>query len=497
MRDLETGLAEDLTQTDTGLSLPLYVDLDGTLVRTDVAQELLIAALVRPRNWAPVLAAWKAHGASGIKRAVWDRDGFHPALLPYDETVLDYLRDARAQGRRIVLATAADRQVAEAIAVHLGLFDAVLASDPGHNLKGAAKLAAIEADSHGPFEYLGDSAADIPVWRAAHRAGFIRPDSAAQAEMQATGDRVSLVTDPAPPAWRGLWKAMRPHQWAKNTLVFLPLFFAHLYTEAGALALAALAFLAMSLMASGVYLVNDLIDIPADRRHRSKRFRPFAAGLVRPVHGVIAAGTLMVSALLLGFGAVGLPFGVVLLIYFVLTTAYSFALKQYSTVDVIVLSLLYTVRILAGAAACSVMLSPWLLTFSLFFFVSLAYMKRYIELDSVEDDDKLPHRNYWGAELASMQIFGIANAAVSLLTLAQYINSPTAKETYGADDILWLAVPMLMFWIYRTWMWAIRGKVGDDPVVFALTDRISQITLLAVVTMFVAARYLDFVGFIQ
>jgi len=496
LRNLDGYLAEDVTHHQAA-TLPLYVDLDGTLVHTDVAQELLVAALARPGNWRPILAAWHRHGVSGIKHAVWNRDGFHPALLPYDDTVLDYLRSARAQGRRIVLATAADRQAAEAIAVHLGLFDAVLASEPGHNLKGAAKLAAIRGDSAGPFEYLGDGAADIPIWRAAQKAGFVRPDAAARAEMQAAGPRLSLTTDPAPPVWRGLWAAMRPHQWAKNVLVFLPLFFAHLYTEPGALLLAGLAFAAMSLMASGVYLINDLLDIPADRRHVRKRLRPFAAGLLRPAQGVGAALALLVAALALGFGAVGLPFGLVLLLYLGLTTAYSLALKRFSTIDVIVLSLLYTVRILAGAAAGGIILSPWLLSFSLFFFVSLAYMKRFIELDAVTEDAKLPHRNYWGAELASIQIFGIANAAVSLLTLAQYINSPTARETYGGRDILWLAVPLMMFWIYRSWMWAIRGKVGDDPVVFALTDRISQITLTAVLAVFFAARYLEFSGVIR
>ncbi|WP_323765418.1 UbiA family prenyltransferase [Marinovum sp.] len=496
MKDLDGALAEDRTPDQAG-ELPLYVDLDGTLVQTDVAQEQLVAALARPRNWPPVLRAWRAHGASGIKHAVWDGDGFHPALLPYDAEVLDYLRAARAQGRRIVLATAADRQAAEAVAAHLGLFDAVLASEPGHNLKGAAKLAAIRQDCPGPFEYLGDSAADIPVWRAAHRVGFVRPDTRARTEMQAAGARLTLSTDPAAPAWRGLLRAMRPHQWAKNALVFLPLFFAHIYTDMRMLLMAALAFAAMSLMASAVYLINDLLDIPADRRHHSKRLRPFAAGVVRPVQGVAAALALMMAAVGLGFGALGLPFGLVLLLYFAMTTVYSFALKRFSTIDVIVLSLLYTVRIVAGAAACDILLSPWLLTFSLFFFVSLAYMKRFIELDAVTEDAKLPHRNYWGAELASVQAFGIANAAVSLLTLAQYINSPTALETYGARDILWLTVPLLMFWIYRTWMWAIRGKVGDDPVIFALKDRISQLTLLAVLVVLVAARHFEFIGFIR
>lgn len=478
--------------------MPLYVDLDGTLVKTDIAQELLVGAVRVPSALPAILRAGFESGASGIKRAIWSEERFHPELLPYDQEVLAHLRKARAEGRRVVLATAADRQVAEAVAAYLGLFDAILASDPGQNLKGAAKLAAIQADcGGGPFEYLGDSAADIPIWQAAARAGFVAPTGAARAYAARSASGATLVTDAAPPIWRGLWKAMRPHQWAKNVLIFLPLFFAHEYTDAAVVANVMIGFVAMSLMASAVYIINDLLDIPADRRHRVKRNRPFAAGLVRPVHGVSAALAFVMLALALAFGVVGFGFGVILSVYFATTTAYSFVLKQYSTIDVIVLSLLYTVRIVAGAAACGIALSPWLLTFSLFFFVSLAYMKRFIELDSVAEDAKLPNRNYQGAEVASVQIFGIANAAAALLTLAQYLNTPIARETYGARDILWLAVPLMMFWMYRTWMWAVRGKVGDDPVVFALTDRISQVTLVAVLTVFLAARYFDFEGFIR
>ncbi|TNF23258.1 MAG: UbiA family prenyltransferase [Rhodobacteraceae bacterium] len=477
--------------------MPLYVDLDGTLVRTDIAQELLIGALRVPSALPGILRAGMEHGASGIKSAIWAEDRFHPELLPYEQEVLAHLRKARGEGRRVVLATAADRQVAEAVAGYLGLFDDILASEPGQNLKGAAKLAAIRADcGDGPFEYLGDSPADIPIWQAAARPGFVAPTGAARA-FAARAEEAALVTAPPPPVWRGLWKAMRVHQWAKNVLIFLPLFFAHEYTDALAVARVLAGFVAMSLMASAVYIVNDLFDLPADRRHRSKRHRPFAAGLVRPLQGVLAALGFMLLALALGFGAVGAGFGLILLIYLGTTTAYSLALKRYSTVDVIVLSLLYTVRIVAGAAAAGVTLSPWLLTFSLFFFVSLAYMKRFIELDGVAGDVMLPNRNYQGAEVASVQIFGIANAAAALLTLAQYLNTPTARETYGARDILWLAVPMMMFWMYRTWMWAVRGKVGDDPVAFALSDRISQVTLVAVLAVFLAARYFVFEGFIR
>jgi len=480
---------------------PLYVDLDGTLIRTDAAQELLIEALKAPARWPGMLGAARQDGRSGIKHALWDEARFRPELLPYNADVLAHLQTAREQGRRVVLATAADRRVAEAVAAHLALFDGILASDPGNNLKGGAKLEAIRADAgDAPFEYLGDSRADIPIWEAAGWSGFVAPSGAVEEARRRSGDRVTLVSEGNRgngALARGLWKAMRPHQWSKNVLVFVPLLLSHQYGDAGMLLAALTAFVCVSILASSVYLANDLVDIEADRRHRTKRNRPFASGAVRPVQGVAAALGLAALALLLAFATLPPKFGAILLVYLAMTTAYSFVLKRFSTIDTIILGMLYTLRIVAGAAACGIAVSSWLLTFSLFFFVSLAYLKRAIELERVEEATKLPSRNYWGAELATVRAFGIANAAAAMLTLAQYMSSATASQTYGAADLLWLVLPLIMFWIYRTWMWACRGKIGDDPVIFAVTDRISQLTLATTVLLVIAARYLTMEPLIQ
>lgn len=481
-----------------GADTPLYVDLDGTLIRTDAAQELLIESLKTPSRWTGILRAARQDGRSGIKHALWDEAGFRPELLPYNDDVLSYLRQAREQGRRVILATAADRRVAEAVSAHLALFDGILASEPGNNLKGAAKLEVIRADAGGePFEYLGDSRADIPIWEAAGWAGFVAPSGAVEEARRRSGDRVTLVSEGNGSLVRGLWKAMRPHQWSKNVLVFVPLLLSHQYGHAGMLLAALMAFVCVSILASSVYLANDLVDIEADRRHRTKRNRPFASGAVLPVEGAGAALGLATLALLLAFATLPPKFGAILLVYLAMTTAYSFVLKRFSTIDTIVLGMLYTLRIVAGAAACGIAVSSWLLTFSLFFFVSLAYLKRAIELERVEEATKLPSRNYWGAELSTVRAFGIANAAAAMLTLAQYMSSATASQTYGAADLLWLVLPLMMFWIYRTWMWACRGKIGDDPVIFAVTDRISQLTLATTVLLVVAARYLTMEPMIQ
>ncbi|MEQ5872681.1 UbiA family prenyltransferase [Sagittula sp. NFXS13] len=478
-------------------ALPLYVDLDGTLVRTDVAQELLLSALKTPRGLGALISVGPSLNAAQIKRVASENAPVQADLLPYRDAVVAYARAARAEGRRVVLATAADVLVAKAVVAHLGCFDAVLASTPERNLKGQIKLEAIKADcAGGPFEYLGDSPADLPIWRAAAVRGFVNPQGSARSMAQDTSGQTSLQIEDARPIWRCIRKAMRPHQWLKNTLLFLPLFFAHTYDDLAVLGHAVLAFVAFSLLTSGTYLVNDLFDIDADRRHPKKRNRPFAAGDVSPLAGSLVALGLIVTAMVLAFGATSTAFGFVLISYLVLTMIYTFALKNYSTIDVVILGLLFTIRIVAGASATGILVSAWLLTFSLFFFTSLAYLKRSIELMKVSEETKLPSRNYWGQELSIVQSFGITTAALSLLTLAQYITSDRVQASYPGKDLLWLVIPLLMFWTYRIWMWASRGKVEDDPVLFALKDRISQITILLMMVVVVAARQFTIPSFL-
>ncbi|THD71588.1 UbiA family prenyltransferase [Thalassobius vesicularis] len=470
--------------------VPLFVDLDGTLIRTDVAEEMLVRGMRSAKAMRQALAAYRADGLGGLKRALSREVGFRADLLPYDPHVMDYIRTARAAGRQVILATAADRDVAEEVAAYTGLFDAILASDPGSNLKGEAKLAAIRAMAgNGPFEYLGDSTADLPIWQAAPWRGFARIPQAAQA--LATPDHTTLRPGTRPAMLPALRRAMRPHQWAKNVLVLAPLLFTHLYGDPVSILRALLAFAVFSICASSVYLLNDVLDIEADRAHPTKKTRPFAAGDLLPRHGVIGSVGLLAIALGLAFGVLGPAFGVTMLAYFGLTTAYSFVLKTYSTVDVVALALLYTLRIIAGAVALHTFPSPWLLTFSMFFFLSLAYLKRYIELSKATGTQRLAARNYWASDLTVVQTFGIANGALSLLTLAEYVTSAEVIARYETPGILWLMIPVMMFWTYRAWMWANRGMIGDDPVVFASKDRISRITGLVVLCIFIAARYLS------
>lgn len=489
-----TVMPSIVSKTTTQPSLDLFVDLDGTLIAGDIAQESLARATRVPGALRASVKGYFSDGLSGLKHSLAEVVPPDVTSLPYRDEVLDYIRTAKAEGRRVFLATAADQAVAEQVSKHLGIFDGVIASTPGRNLKGPEKLRAIQDIAPNGFEYLGDSDADLPIWDAAAKSGYVVPSKAAQRHRdQNAADATLQVARKMSPA-KALLKAMRPHQWAKNALVLVPVLFAHEYTNPEIIVAGLLAFLCFSFCASGVYLLNDIIDIQADRQHATKKARPFAAGHLSIKRGLLAAAALLIGSTVAAFSIVNPIFGIVMIGYTALTTAYTFWLKTYSTVDVIALSLLYTVRILAGSAATMLQPSPWLLSYSLFFFLSLAYMKRYIELDRMQDadaDEKLPSRNYYASELQLVMAFGIANGALSVLTLAQYLNSAAMTVHYSTAFLLWLIIPVMMYWIYRAWTWASRGKIGDDPVLFAIKDRISRLCVALVLLIMGAARLLE------
>lgn len=480
----------DATLSD--IDLPLYVDLDGTLVNTDVAQELLLQVVARPKAWGP-LARSLTQGRAEAKQFLAQDGEFDPATLPYVPEVLEYLRAEKARGRRVVLASATDIRVAEKVAAHLGLFDAVIASTDGDNLKGARKLEAIKEDGGEAFEYLGDSNADRVIWKSAAVSGFVNAPAPAS-DLVAPEGRVSLDIREKHSVLDGIRRAMRPHQWAKNALILLPLFFSHQYGDTELVMRALLAVIIFSFCASAIYIFNDLLDIEADRHHAKKRFRPFAAGTLSPVKGVIASAVLLivslgVSALYYGFAFTGL-----FLFYVLSTTLYSTWLKHKPVIDVVVLTCLYTLRIFVGGVAIGAALSPWLLNFSLFFFASLAFMKRYTEMRRVEAAGKDGARGYLVDDLTAILPMGVSCGGLAVLTLTLYLNSAFVAATYGAVEILWLIAPLIMFWIFRAWLKALRDEIDDDPVVFAMRDRTSQLTLLLTVMVVLASKFLTLNG---
>ena len=468
---------------------PLYVDLDGTLIASDVLWESL-CRLVRSRPTAVLrLPAWLVEGRAALKRRIAEHAMPDVVVLPYRPEVLAYVERQRALGRRIVLATASDARLAREIADHLGVFDDAFGSDGVANVKGAAKLASIrEREGDGPFEYVGDSAADLPIWRASAAATLVAPSGSTARAAEGLGLPTSTLVE-RPSRIRPALRALRPYQWVKNALLFTPIVLAHEIGDPARLLGVALAFVAFCCVASATYLVNDLLDIEADRRHPRKRLRPLAAGTLP----IPAAAGLSAGLLAAGF-AVSLAFTTpaatgMLALYLALTTAYSFYFKEQLFLDVLILAGLYTLRVVAGGVAADVPVSPWLLAFSLFFFLSLAFVKRYGELLDVQAGrrERLERRGYEVGDIGLVETMGTTAGYLSVLVLALYVNGAAGTGLYGDARLLWAVCPIMLFWITRVWFLARRGVLQDDPVLFAATDRVSYLAGIAIAIVGVVA----------
>jgi len=465
------------TTSSAGPGLALCVDLDGSLVDTDLLYESLLALLAHAPLHIFLIPLWLLRGKAFLKRELASRIALRPETLPYNANVVELLRTTSQRPR--VLCTASDRLLAEPIARHLGLFEMVLASDGRDNLAGGHKARQlVEAFGERGFDYVGNGKVDLKVW--SHAAGAWVVNNGDELARQA-GELSELRGHwPAPERVRPWIKAMRLHQWLKNLLVFLPLLTSHRFLDLDAVANATLAFLAFGLCASGVYVLNDLLDLTPDRLHRRKRKRPFAAGSLPLLHGLFAAPVLGAGGLALSL-ACGPRFTLVLLTYFIATLAYSLRLKRVVMVDVVMLAGLYTIRIIGGAIAISGGLSFWLLAFSMFLFLSLALLKRYTELQAIQGTPNggANGRGYDVDDLPMLQSLGAASGYIAVMVMALYINSPESIRLYHQPKLLWLICPVLLYWISRAWILAHRGKMHDDPVVFAATDRVSQVAILA------------------
>jgi 4-hydroxybenzoate polyprenyltransferase len=475
---------ETRTNTDTVIA----VDLDGTLTLTDTLHESALCLLRdRPVN-VLALPFWLLGGKAALKAKVADRVALDVTTLPYSGALIGWLKEERAAGKRIVLCTATDIRVAQAITDHLGLFDEVLASDGTTNNAGTNKRAALEA-KYGVkgYDYAGNSAADIAVWAGARQAIVVNASEALtkQAAQVATVSKVFPPQAVTISHWR---RVFRVHQWLKNLLLFVPLFAAHQIGNFQSLSTLILAFASFSLCASAVYIANDLLDLESDRKHPRKRHRPFACAAVSIKVGVILAPIFAIASLVLGL-VVGAAFTAWLVVYFLLTCAYSLWLKRLALIDCLTLAALYTLRIIAGAAAVAISLSFWLLAFSIFIFLSLAFVKRYAELQvQAQAGNSHAHgRGYAVTDAPLVQTLGITAGYAAVLVLALYLHGETVVQLYKTPFLIWLAVPTLLFWISWVWMKAHRGEMHDDPIVFALKDKASLIAAALTATSFVLA----------
>jgi 4-hydroxybenzoate polyprenyltransferase len=461
---------------------PLCVDLDGTLVKSDTFVDSLMVLARRHPGAFVRSPLWALNGKAHMKSQVASLVTLDVAHLPYNRPLLDYLRDEHAAGRKLYLATGADRVLARRVAAHLGIFEDVLASDGVVNLIGRNKLQHLEqrfaADG---FDYIGNALPDLPLLQGAEEAMVANPALSLKLALKSQKVAVSRSFQDRSHLLAALAKALRVHQWTKNLLVFLPLLLAHSFRHTAPVLAAVAAFFCFSFTASATYIINDLLDLESDRVHLHKRKRAFAAGNLSVATG-LGISFALAAAALIAAGFLPQKFLVYLLLYFVTTLAYSLSLKRIVLVDVVVLSSLYTIRMLAGSEATHDPVSPWLAAFSIFLFLSLAMVKRFSELQNLHTRGATPTnaRGYLLSDIEQLRSFGTSSAYASIVIFALYINGRDVAALYRHSTRMWLITPLLILWISRVWLLASRGLLDEDPVVFALSDRMSLLLCLGV-----------------
>ena len=460
-------------------SVPLFVDLDGTLIKTDLLIESAFFLLKKQPWMLLVMLYWLVYGKARLKEEIAKRSVFDFSVLPLQKEFVEFLHNEAKNGRTLYLATASDRRLAEPVAKRLGIFKEVLASDGHRNLKGVRKLEAILAcckDS--AFDYAGNERVDLAIWAKARRAIVVNPDIGVIAAARKRGYVVQRVFDDRPPIAKTWIRAFRIHQWAKNVLLGVPILTAHAFNFS-AIAEIVAAFTAFGLVASATYLLNDLLDLVSDRHHPRKCKRPFAAGDIGLASGILA----MIILFGAGFGmAVQLSdyFLFTLLAYLGLTISYSFYFKRIVLIDVLLLASLYTIRIVAGAYAIEVPVSSWLLGFSMFLFLSLALVKRCTELIAMQrlSRETIKGRDYQVSDYPMLSAMGVATGYISILVLALFISDPESASKYSYPDLLWLLCPLMAYWVSRLWLKTSRGEMHDDPLIFSLKDQASWIVFI-------------------
>ncbi|MCG6122883.1 MAG: UbiA family prenyltransferase [Microvirga sp.] len=460
---------------DRRAPLPLVLDVDGVVLRTDLLHETAIAFVKANPFRIFLLLYWLLDGKAQLKRRLAQRVVIDVDLLPLNEDLVAFARSAHDQGRMIVLATAAERILAERLARRLGFIDLVIASDGLTNLKGVAKADALVERFPQGFAYVGDSASDLHVWKRAKAIGVVGAARGTEAAARALGADVELTIPRGALGLKGWAKSLRLHQWAKNVLVFAPLVLGGLILDGSAWLSAGLAFLALGMLASATYLLNDLWDLEDDRRHWTKRDRPLASGRMTIAQAAAIIPVGIAGSLMLG-GLLGLQVVAVLGLYLALTLGYSLHFKRKPVLDAFLLATLFTLRLVLGIVAVGVAPSPWLLVFSMFLFVSLSFAKRQTEVlrfaeRSPDVGSKLSGRGYFVGDAPFILAMGVASGMASILIMVLYLTQDALHvDIYANAQWLWGIPPALFLWLSRIWMIGQRGELLDDPVVFAMKD---------------------------
>lgn len=477
------------TKSEIQQQLPLCVDLDGTLTLTDTLWESCVKLLRLNPLYILNMLLWLFSGKAKFKLEISKRVQPDAELLPYTPGLLTFLKEQKQLGRHLCLVTAASREIADKVEATLGLFDRVIASDDKTNLSGKKKAARlVEIYGEKGFAYAGNGSIDLDVW--AHAATAIPVNASAGVVRRLHGRDIKIEAefkDKKNSLLKALIKAVRPHQWAKNCLLFVPITLSHNQIPADWLTVC-LAFVAFSMTASAIYLINDLFDVETDRKHSTKCKRPFASAIL-PIPTGIAAVVVLVSAAAVLAYAINKSFFILLMGYVCLTTAYSIVLKMHALLDVFTLTILYTLRIIGGALAIEIDISNWLLAFSIFFFLSMAFAKRYSELHNLAETGDLAAgtRGYVVRDLMIVILFGVTSGYLAVMVFILYIQDIQVTLLYSKPRWLWVISFVQLYWISRVWLHSYRGRMNEDPVLFALHDVKSYIMAAMVGICFLLA----------
>ena len=470
-------------------AVPLVVDLDGTLLRTDLSLESALR-LIKQKPWlALMIPLWLFKGRAFLKRRVFESARIDVSLLPLNEALLAWLKEEKARGRRLILATASDYNQARALAEPLGLFDTVMGSDGQRNLKGQNKLQTIVEECGEPFDYVGNSRADLDIWRKCRHAVLANASRRVEDAARHTAQVTQVFPRSAAGAWNAL-RTMRGYQWVKNLLVFVPAITSHTIFDEAIAGRAMLAFLSFSFCASAAYILNDLLDLEEDRRHSTKTHRPLASGRTSIGSAILlAAGCLCASAVIAGF--IPRVFIAALATYFIVTCLYSLYLKRLLVVDVLTLATLYTLRIMAGSLATGIVLSLWLLAFAFFLFLSLAFAKRAAELvRHLENScEEVPGRGYRTGDLDMVSTAGMCSGFLAALILALYTNSDSVQLLYRRPAFLWGLQPILLYYVTRLWVVCKRGDLTEDPILYTVREPSTYGAAILAIFVLLAATF--------
>lgn len=477
-------------------NIPLCVDLDGTLIRSDIMLESFVRAFKNHLYIIFLAPFWLLKGKHYLKRQLAERSEIDVENLPYDYEFLTYLKEEFGNRRELVLVTGSYKKYAEKIAEYLGIFSGVVSTDDEINLTGRNKADYLEK-TYGKrnFDYAGNEAKDGHIWEISRKAIVVNADSKT-IKIAKDSCEVEKIFDKKRAGLKKYLKAIRVHQWTKNALIFVPLLASHKFiSNYDAIIGSVIAFVSFGFCASATYIINDLLDLDADRVNEYKRKRAFASGDISIFIGLVICTLLFIASFILLF-FVPFKFSIVLAVYIITTLLYSFKLKSLAMVDVVVLAGLFTTRVVAGAAASDIQASFWLLSFSVFLFLSLALVKRASELINLRSNNKeqAKGRGYAVSDLSIVKSMGTSSGYLAVLVLALYIHSQEVTKLYENPNMLWFVCPLILFWISRIWLITARGNMHEDPIVFAIKDKGSWVIAL-LASIFLALANQTFICF--